>query len=174
MAHKENFGSLCSRLGVEFCCPHCKSVNIIKSGKNCKGKQRYSCKHCSKRFITDYSYKAYKPDINAQIIQFTKEGLGIRSTARVLAISVTTLLKRIIRIASEIEQPVITQNREYEVDEMRIFVGSKSRRCWIVYALDRSNKRVVSFNAGRRTNRTLNVVLKICCLQKLKPFTPIN
>lgn len=31
---------------------------------------------------------------------------------------------------------------------------------WIVYALERSTKTVVSFNVGARTNRTLNVVLK--------------
>jgi transposase-like protein len=36
------------------------------------------------------------------IIQFTKEGLGIRSTARRLKISKTTLLRRIIAIAKKI------------------------------------------------------------------------
>jgi len=50
-------------------------------------------------YITEYSYQAYHPNTNQQIILFTKEGLGIRSTARVLRISVTTLLKRIITIA---------------------------------------------------------------------------
>lgn len=35
--------------------------------------------------------------LNQEIIQLTKEGLGIRSTARVLKISASTLLKRIIK-----------------------------------------------------------------------------
>lgn len=31
MTLRERFGTLCSRLGVEFQCPHCHSNNIIKS-----------------------------------------------------------------------------------------------------------------------------------------------
>ena len=82
--------------------------------------------NCHKRFITDYTYKAYLPDTDSKIIQLTKEGLGIRSTARVLGISVTTLLKRILQIASNIKQPPIAVGRTYEVDEMRIFIGKKN------------------------------------------------
>lgn len=37
---RERFGTLCSRLGVEFQCPYCHSNNIIKSGKSSTGKQR--------------------------------------------------------------------------------------------------------------------------------------
>ncbi|WP_019969150.1 IS1/IS1595 family N-terminal zinc-binding domain-containing protein [Segatella maculosa] len=107
MKQQDSFGTLCSRLGVKFLCPYCQSESIVKSGKNCNGKQRYQCKYCHKRFITDYTYKAYLPDTDSKIIQLTKEGLGIRSTARVLGISVTTLLKRILQIASNIKQPPI-------------------------------------------------------------------
>ena len=91
------------RLGVKFLCPYCQSESIVKSGKNCNGKQRYQCKYCHKRVITDYTYKAYLLDTDSKIIQLTKEGLGIRNTARVLGNSVTTLLKRILQIASKIK-----------------------------------------------------------------------
>lgn len=74
--------------------------------------------------------------------------MGIRSTARVLRISVTTLLKRIIIIAEGIQQPPIAMGRSYEVDEMRTYIGKKSRLRWIVYALDRETRQVVSFNVG--------------------------
>jgi len=57
------FGTLCSRLGVEFQCPHFHSNNIIRSGKSSTGKQRYRCKNCQKHFISDYTYKAYLPNI---------------------------------------------------------------------------------------------------------------
>lgn len=168
MSQREGFGTLCSRLGVEFLYQHCQYVEIIKSGKNSIGKQRYQCKHCHKRFITGYTYKAYRTDTNTKIIQFTKEGLGIRSTARLLAISTTTLLKRILSIASGIKQPPIAFGKTYEVDEMRLFIGKKSRLRWLVYALDRETKQVVAFNMGRRTNRTLTVVLKSLFLSKAK------
>ena len=125
MKQQDSFGTLCSRLGVKFLCPYCQSESIVKSGKNCNGKQRYQCKYCYKRF-TDYTYKAYLPDTYSKIIQLTKEGLGIRSTARVLGISVTTLLKRILQIANKIKQPPIAVDRTYEVDEMRIFISKKN------------------------------------------------
>jgi insertion element IS1 protein InsB len=156
---KENRPS-CSRFGVSHTCPECKSEQLIKSGKTANGKQRYCCKKCNKRFIINYTYNACKPTTNKQIILFTKEGLGIRSTARVLKISVTTLLKRIISIAKSIEQPPIVKGKTYEVDEMRTFIGKKSLLRWIVYALDRETNAVVSFNVGRRTNKTLKSVIR--------------
>ena len=77
------FGTLCSRLGVEFQCPSCHSNNIIKSGKSSTGKQRYRCNHCQKRFITNYTYKAYLPNTDSKITQLSKEGLDTRGTIRV-------------------------------------------------------------------------------------------
>jgi IS1 family transposase/transposase-like protein len=150
---------LCIRFGDGYKCPACKSHELIKNGKTPTGKQRYGCKICGKRFITDYTYKAYHLSVNNQIIQFTKEGLGIRSTARVLQISTTTLLKRIVSIASNIMKPPIAKGKTYEVDEMRTYIGKKKRLRWIVYAFDRESKSVVDFNVGRRTNNTLKHVI---------------
>ena len=152
---KENSTS-CSRC-VDTCkCPDYYSDNVVKNGKTRIGKQRFLCKECSKCFITEYTYRTYEPNINQQIILLTKEGLGIRRTARVLRICVTTLLKRIIGIAANIQQPPIATSKSYEVDEMRTFIGKKSKLRWIMYALDRESEAVVSFNVGRRTNQTLN------------------
>lgn len=158
MKKTESFGHSCIRLGVAFYCPECQGSNIIKSGLNPKGKQRYICKECKRRFIKDYIYNAYNPLLNKKIIHLTKEGLGIRSTARVLKISTTTLIKRIVQISNSIKQPPIPIGKRYEVDEMRIFIGNKSCLRWIVYALERESKTLVSFNIGRRTNETLRLV----------------
>ena len=92
-------------------CPLCNSDNFIKAGYTKQKKQRYQCKECGKKFVFNYTYQAYNPNINQQIIILTKEGLGIRSTARVLQISTTTLLKRIITIAQNIPQPVISKGK---------------------------------------------------------------
>lgn len=149
----------CIRFGVKNICMYCASDNLIKSGKTTNQKQRYKCKNCCKRYIENYSYKAYHIQTNPSIIEFNNEGVGIRSTARILKISTTTLLKRILSIAASIPSPTITKGGSYEVDEMRTYVKKKSRLIWIVYALERSTQSVVSFNVGARTNRTLNVVL---------------
>lgn len=149
----------CFRNGVSCNCPICESNQIIKNGKTNLGKQRYCCKNCGKRFIQDYTYKAYLQNTNTQIILFIKEGLGIRSISRVLSISTTTLLKRIVVIANSIKKPPIAFGKTYEVDEMRTFVGNKGRLFWIVLALDRASKKVVDFSIGNRTNKTLGRVI---------------
>lgn len=44
-----------------------------------------------------------------------------------LKISISTLLRRIRSIASELRPPYILKGKQYEVDEIKAFVGSK--RC---------------------------------------------
>ena len=106
--------------------------------------------------------------MNKRIVQFTKEGLGIRSTARILKISTTTLLKRIISIAKKIPNQPIFKNKIYEVDEIRTFIRTKERLVWIVYALERKTKQVVNFSIGRRTKRTLQYVTNTLLLSNPK------
>ncbi|MFV0181958.1 hypothetical protein OBK15_07270 [Empedobacter falsenii] len=81
-------------------CSNC-SDKLIKYVKTKNGNQRYKCKNCQKTSVEIYHYNAYLSTINFNIIQLTKEGLGIRSTARYLQISPTTLLKRLLEIASK-------------------------------------------------------------------------
>lgn len=150
----------CIKVSETNICPFCYSPKIIKNGHTKTGKQQYFCKECDKRFLDFYSYNACKANINNIIIQFTKEGLGIRSTARVLKISATTLLKRILTIATDIPPPVIPYHQTYELDEMRFFIRKKTNPQWLVYALDRETKQIVNFYIGRRNNKTLNAVVK--------------
>ncbi|MDR7212190.1 IS1 family transposase [Flavobacterium piscis] len=141
---------------------------MIKYGKTKSGVQRYICKLCRKTRVENYAYQAYKLDMNKNIIQFTKEGLGIRSTARILKISTTTLLKRIVSIAKTINQPIISKGKTYEVDEMCTYIRHKRNFIWLVYALEKNSKNVVSFNVGRRTNKTLSHVLDTLKLSEAK------
>ena len=58
------------------------------------------------------------------------------------------------------------------VDEIKSFVRSKNNLIWIVYALNRRTKEVVSYNVGNRTNATLGVVTKTLDLSKaMKIYT---
>lgn len=141
---------------------------MIKYGKTKSGNQRYICKLCKKTKVDNYTYQAYKPDIDKNIILFTKQGLGIRSTARILKISTTTLLKRIIAIAENSNQPIISKGKVYEVDEMYTYIKHKQNFIWLVYALEKDSKNVVSFNVGKRTNKTLRRVLDSLKLSEAK------
>lgn len=143
-------------------CSKCVGNNtkIIRFGKTKSGKQRFQCTYCRATYLSEYSYQAYRKSINHKIVILIKEGLGIRSIARVLKISPTTLLKRIIAISKAVKPPYITYGKIYEVDELRTFVKNKKQVVWLVYALDKVTKTVVSFNLGKRTNQTLDKVIK--------------
>ena len=154
----ENY-NMCSKVSDTKICPSCYSSKIVKNGKTKTKKQQYFCKNCNKRFLDFYTYQAYRYGINNDIIALTKEGAGIRSTARLLRISPTTILSRLITIAKKIVQPSIPKGKIYLVDEMRTYVKRKDKLIWIVYALEKQTKNVVSFNIGRRTNQTLKKVI---------------
>ncbi len=144
--------------GINYC-SEC-DTQLIKYGLT-KGKnQRYKCKNCKTTRIYSYKYHAYNKYINERIISFTKEGLGIRSTARLLKIAVNTVLNRIRKIAQSIKQPAILLNQTYEVDELCTFVKNKENRIWVVYTLCRETRQVVSFNVGKRSNKTLSRVIQ--------------
>lgn len=98
---------------------------VSKTVRKKNGQQRFKCKHCKKSQQANYVYHAYDQDLNNSIIALTKEGVGIRATARLLGISPTTLIKRIKEIASEIKEPLLVKGKTYEVDELRIFVKKK-------------------------------------------------
>ena len=137
-------------------CKECHSECIHK-GKSRKGIQRYFCKSCKCYKQVLYVYQSYKVS-DHQIKQYVKEGLGIRSMARLLKISPTTVLRRILRISMQIKPPMIGMGKDYEMDEMRTYIGNKTRLFWIAYGLDRATRDVVSFNIGKRSNKTLRVV----------------
>lgn len=132
------------------------------------GNNVFCVKNAQSLCITDYTYNVYQPNTNHQTILLTKEGLDIRSTAKVLRMSLTTLLKRIITMAERIVLPPVANGKSYETDEMRTDIGKKSQLRRIVYALDRESKTVVSFNVGRRTNKTLRHVIKSLELSKAR------
>lgn len=123
------------------------------------GKQRIKCSDCHKKQQIEYSYNACNPQVDQYIIDHIKEGVGIRGLARLLRISTTTLLKRILEISHKVPTPHIVANAIYEVDEIKTFVRRKKNHIWIAYALNRGDKSVVSFAIGPRTNKTLNRVL---------------
>jgi IS1 family transposase/transposase-like protein len=153
-----------------YLCFNCvgRNTEFIKYGKTSSGKQRYQCTNCKKTSVLKFTYNAYKHNINEKIGQLTKEGLGIRSTSRILKISATTLLSRIIKISKNVKRPVLSKGKSYELDELRFFIKKKKRPQWLAYAIDQETKQVAGFYIGRRTNRTLKAVIKT--LENSKPL----
>jgi insertion element IS1 protein InsB len=144
-------GSKCLKcVGGQLYCSIC-DAQLIKYGFTKGYRQRYRCKECKTTAVNNYKYNAYNKHINERIVAFTREGVGIRSTARLLKIAINTVLTRIKKIAKNVALPPIPLNQTYEVDELCTFVKNKENRIWIVYALCREIAKVVRFNLGKRT-----------------------
>lgn len=95
-----------SKLGTKFLCPHQFNGNDQKWEES-----QWQTTLLMQTLPETCYYRLHRqslfPDTDSEIIQLTKEELGICSMARVLEISVTTLLKRILQIASKIKQSPI-------------------------------------------------------------------
>jgi transposase-like protein len=109
----------------------------VKNGRTSAGIQRCRCNRCRKTVVQQYAYRAYCASTNPWITRLLTEGCSIRSIVRLLAISATTVTKRIPYIAKSIAKPAIALYKEYEIDELCTFCKSKDRPFWIVSALQR-------------------------------------
>lgn len=147
-------------------CPKCNGQSI-RNGMR-QGRQRFRCKTCRTQFLNQYQYQAVRKETNKQIIVLVKEGCGIRSIARLLSISPTTVQRRILRIAAVIQKPPVVYGKDYEVDELCTFIGRKDRKRWVAYALRKDNRQVVDFRIGTRSKRTLKPLLDTLILAQTK------
>ncbi len=99
---------------------------IVKNGKTSIGKQRYKCKHCGCTFLKKYSYNAYLFSVNNEIVNLLKEGVGIHGISRLLNISTNTVLSRLIKLSKQVQKPLITFGKTYEMDELCTYVRNKN------------------------------------------------
>ncbi len=149
-------------------CQYCHE-NCNKKGIHSNGKQRYQCKSCRKYQLTSYSYNAWRVKTDMKIKTFVKEGCGIRSISRILQISTTTVINRILKIATAIERPEVKElYQRYEVDELRTYVGNKKQICWVMYAMNKTTGQIIDLVVGRRTKHNISIVIKTLMLLKPK------
>jgi len=73
------------RVDEKMECKKCGNQSV-KNGKSKIGIQRYRCKSCGISFQSSYNYTSFMVS-DDQVVLLTKEGCGIRSTARILSIS---------------------------------------------------------------------------------------
>src|SRR5882757_1615590 len=104
MQQKEN--RCINRGAVALKCSLCGTFSKM-NGKTAKGVQRYKCKSCNKTYISNYSSKAYTISTSS-ITKLVKESCGIRSISRILKISTTTVIRRILAAARSISKPPVS------------------------------------------------------------------
>jgi len=132
----------------------------VKNGKTPGGKQRFLCRACKSSKVIDPQPRSYGNRYDRKIIQLTKEGLGIRSTARILDISPSTVIRKILCIAERIDPPEVPKILgRIQVDELHTFVQNENRKICVIFSWDQSLKRVFSLTVGTRSKVNLRKVI---------------
>lgn len=149
-------------------CRNCSS-GCQKWGRQKNGSQRFYCRVCRKSWQEKYVYEACKEKVESRISCLVKESVSIRGIARVLKVSVSTVIRKIKLLGRVIAKPAIPLNRSsFEMDEVRTYIGIKGNEYWIAYALCSETKKVVDFVVGKRSKRTLRVVVNTLLLSGVK------
>lgn len=102
----------------------------------------------------------------------TKEGCGIRSISRILELSHTTVVNRIVKIGSSIRrQTSVLPGKQYQMDELFTYVGCKDNSICVAYAFECDISGVIDFVVGRRNKNNLQKVLNTLFLSDAKLIT---
>lgn len=81
---------------IDVPCRRCNQTKaVVRNGKAPNGTQRYYCQSCKCSFRLDYRYNGSKQGIAKQVVDMAMNGSGVRDTARVLGLSVTTVIKHL-------------------------------------------------------------------------------
>ena len=78
--------------GTEVRCIHCKSKDVVKTGKQMNGTPRCKCKGCGKTFQKEYLSNGARPETKVLIVKMSLNGSGIRDISRVLDVSQNTVI----------------------------------------------------------------------------------
>jgi len=93
------------------------------------------------------------------------ESVSIRGIGRILKIALATVIKKIKWIAERIKKPLLPLNRKiFELDEIRTYILKKENQYWIAYAICSETKQVIDFVVGKRSKRTLRMIVNTLLL----------
>ncbi|HAK1938954.1 TPA: IS1 family transposase [Salmonella enterica] len=151
---------------IDVVCPRCSETQgVIRNGHSTSGAQLYRCKLCLKTFQLSFQYNAAKPDTHQSIVDMAMNGSGCRDTARVLDISLNTVLRHLKNLAPQQVTQHVEPGAEVviccEADEQLSFVRCKGNPRWLFYAYDRIRKRVFAHVFGPRNALTLQRLLAL-------------
>jgi insertion element IS1 protein InsB len=152
-------------------CQYCKG-SCIKKGCY-KRRQLYRCNSCGKYQRSTYLKKRISETQIDLVGAWNNEGAGVSSMSRVLKMSKSSVLRKLVLVEQQTKKPNIDEtNQEYEIDEMRTYIGNTENECWIMYALNKVTRDVIDFAVGRRTKENIKkVVDAVLALKPKRIFT---
>jgi insertion element IS1 protein InsB len=139
-------------------CKNCQGLCIKKGCQ--KRKQRYYCKIYKLYQLKTYRNKNCTGADEDLIIKLNNEGVGISGISRITGMSKSNVVKRIRKLANRLmPQSEKEKGQIYEVDELHTFVKNKRNSCYIIYALNRTSRRIIDFVVGARTKENISRVI---------------
>ena len=148
-------------------CPSCQSMTIKKHGHIHNGKQNYRCKDCGRQFVLRPGNKRISNKTKGLIRRLLLERISLRGICRVVKVSLTWLLKFIVKLYRQLpdhlyaqaqvierEGDVILYLLDAQADELWSFVGNKENKQWVWIAIDAHTKQVIAFYVGDRTRQS--------------------
>ncbi|CAN5758071.1 IS1-like element ISYps7 family transposase [soil metagenome] len=147
-------------------CKYCGN-SCIRKGWQCQ-RQKLFCKTCCKHQQFTYSERKLTTKHERDAVFLNNEGCSVSSISRIIGFSKTTVCNIIDRLGILIQLiPPVESNQDYEVDELKTFVGNKKNESWIMYSLNKATKKIISFCVGRRTKENIRKITD--SLIKLSP-----
>ncbi|BED53684.1 transposase (plasmid) [Escherichia coli] len=70
-------------------------TGVVRNSKSTAGHQRYLCSHCRKTWQLQFTYTASQPGTHQKIIDMAMNGVGCRATARIMGVSLNTILRHL-------------------------------------------------------------------------------
>jgi transposase-like protein len=109
-------------------CPYYQQdQNVIKSGLNHTGSQRYRCQSCRRSFTPDPKPEGYDVAVSTQALKLYLEGTSYRAIGRLLGVHHQTVSHWITQAAQALSATVTDQtpSETIELDELYTFVPQK-------------------------------------------------
>jgi len=112
-------------------------------------------------------YKGAAKGVKNKVIQMLLRGSGIRDTALVQGVSSATVLRCLI---TESMNVVVKPKKQYyhqvQIDELWMYVASKQKKVWLLYAYCCETDEILAFTMGKRNSKAVrNLLLKLKALE---------
>ena len=119
------------------------------------------CKSCNRQFIGDHNltYKGCRSSLSKKIELMLVRGVGIRDIAEIENISIGKVLS-VLTKSKVILRPKQTHYNSIEIDEFWTYVGSKSKKVWLIYAYHRETGEIIAWVWGKRNLKTAKKLRK--------------
>lgn len=123
--------------------------------------QKYQCSQCKKYQRSGYVYRSRTIEEEQQVKILNNEGIGISSMSRILLIPKSSIQMLLLRCALKLTDPPYDAiKKDYEIDELYTYIGKKNASCYIIYAIERSTRKIIDFVTGSRTKENIQRLIK--------------